>query len=159
MSNWYSKLNINLKNNNYKINAKKISDFLNQKYNFESSIEIVSDNCMEFYGDEGETILSKDKPGYLPDAEELFIGICLAVKVCDIEASLFSECSMEDGFNEYKLNFNNDRIIISISSWVWKAPFYDYKNYDLYCEDYGDEIPEEQFNDAIKNHVIYQGKY
>lgn len=156
MSNWYSKININLKNNKDKTNVNKILDFLKQKYDFNLSEMQILDNKLEFYGDNGNTIVRKDKPGYLPDAEELFIGICLAVKECDIEASVIYESSVEDGFNEYKLNFQKNRINISISPWVWEVPFYDYESYDDFCVDYDDEITEEEFYEAIENDYIYQ---
>ena len=155
MSNWYSKVDITLKNNTGN-NANKIFEFLTRKYDFKLSQMKVLANSLEFYGDNGNTIVCKDKPNYLPDAEELFLGICLAVKDCDIEASIILENSVEDGFNEYKLNFKNNRIIISISPWVWEVPFYNYEDYEEFCDEYGDEITEEEFNEAIENDYIYQ---
>ena len=153
MSNWYSKVDITLKDNIDKKNKNRILDFLKSKYDFSDLLIKISEDKLELTGKYRGSSLTKN--GRLPKAEELFTDICLAVKNCDIEASLFYECSMEDGFNEYKLDFHNNNIIITLSPFVWNIPYYDFETYEEYSSVYGEDISKKEFQHAISNKYIY----
>ena len=153
MSNWYSKIDINLKNNKDKKNTNRVLDFLKSKYDFSDLLIEISEDKLEFNGKYRGSSLTKN--GRLPEVEELFTDICLAVDNCDIESSLFYECSMEDGFNEYKLDFHNNNIIITFSPFVWNIPYYDFESYEEYSSVYGEDISKEEFQYAISSKYIY----
>ena len=73
MSNWYSKININLKNNKDKKNTNRILDFLKSKYDFSDLIIKASEDKLEFDGKHRGASLTKK--GKLPKVEELFTDI------------------------------------------------------------------------------------
>lgn len=153
MNNWYSKININLKNNKDKKNINRILDFLKSKYDFSDLLIKSSEDKLVF--NEKYRGASLTKNGRLPEVEELFTDICLAVKNSDIEASLFYECSMEDGFNEYKLDFHDNIINITVSPFVWNIPYYDFNSYEEYSSIYGEDISKQEFQHAKSSKYIY----
>lgn len=144
MSNWYTNIEIKLKNK--KNSVSEILDYINKVYEIEPDNIIVNNDNILITGDEDDCIYKKDNPYSLPDVEEIFSDLSKEYPECEYDATVTKENSVSLENEEYFIDASDNHLKIGMPPIATLIYLYDHNTYEDFCNYWGDIITMDEFN-------------